>query len=281
MINKDLIMWIISTLSLIVGFIGIFLACKFRRKKILQFSYPIKAKIFSNEFVEVENFNLTLNGKPVRDLFLFEIKIENKGTETLNEKDFIKPIKIIFNKEVNLFPISIKRKKSDIPIKYDYGNIDRKTFFLVETPMIEPNDVLSFNIIYESDSYAKYDLECRIINGKVKHKYYYEEDIDENFHYKIYRKYKGPRKTLSMILTAIMFIIIMLPLKKLFPQFFLASDLPFYLKLIKFIFPIILLSPLILFSMIIVDKYFNKKIEKEISEQEEFIKNREKILKIK
>lgn len=277
--NINIIMWIISSLSLLVGSVGIYLAFKFRKKRLLQFSYPLKAQIFSNEFVEVENFDLRLNNTPVRDLFLFEIKIENKGTETLTKEDFLKPIRIIFNKEVNLFPISIRRKKSDIPIEYEFGKEDGRTFFLIKTTMIEPSDILTFNIIYESDSYAKYDLECRIVNGKAKHKYYYEEDIDENFHYKIYRKYKGQRKFFSMILTFTILAIVITVSKKLFPQFFSDSDLPTYIEIIKAIAVIVLLIPSVIFSSFLVDKYFNKKIEKEITDQEEFIKKREKIQK--
>jgi hypothetical protein len=265
--------YLISIMSILIGLFGIILALRFRRRRLLIYSFPIRRQIFSNEYLNIEDFNFLLNGKPVRDIFLVELRIENKGNETLYRQDFLDPVKLVFNKKVNVFPVNIYRKKADVPYEHTIGIDGDSSFFELKTDLIEPGDTFIINLLYESDSYSDYKVQCRITNGKLKYRYQYEETIDENYHYRIYRKYKGIRKFFTMIVTVGLFFFLTSALKGLFPILF-SKEVPIYVDVLRVILISITLILLMIPSMWIVDKYFDKKSKREVDEIESFIRER-------
>jgi hypothetical protein len=263
--------------GLLVGIGGIFLAWKYRKRRSLSYSFPIRRQIFSNEFASVGSVDLQLNGNPVRDLFLVELEIMNNGNETLFSKDFLKPIELHFNRLVDLIPISINRKKSDIPISWEVFKEHDYTVLRLVTDIIEPQDVISVDMLYESDSFADYVLEARLIDGKLKYKIQYEELIEENYKYRIYRKYKGKRRFLGFSLFTVMFFSVNALFKYLFPNFVIENCAD-WIQVVSPFLQIVLLIILMIISAIISQKFYDKKQEKEINEMDEFLAERDATL---
>lgn len=276
MFNSDFILTVvIPVASIIIGIIGIYLAFKFRKKRILHYSFQVRRKIFSNTFSDVDNFNLSLNNKPVRDLFLVELQIENKGNVTIYEKDFYENMELSFNGPVNLFPIRVQRSKSDIPVKYEHGLNGNNAFFKIITEFIEPKDKLTFSILYENDSYAEYVFNCRIINGKAIYKYIYEEAIEENYNYRIYRKYKHKRKTLFYVILIFLMSAFSFSIKYFFPDFSLENEnLTTVQSIIQSLGYIFVLGVFFSISVYLSNKYYEKKQIKEIEKIESELEKR-------
>lgn len=272
---------LISILGVVIGLIGIFIGLRFKRKRLIIYSTPIRKQIFSNVFVDVENFNLRLNDKPVRDLYFIELHIQNKGNETIYEKDFLRPLKLTFDENVKLFPINYVRKNSDIDVKYEYGEESGKTYFEIFTELIEPGDILIFQIMYENNKASDFTLDGRIVNGKIKfyYKMYFEESSRDTISKLTAGKYKERMRSNSMLLTLIFLAIVIYLGKILFPGFDPTKDNPFYIDILYFFIFFIIFIIISSIAMLIVMKYYKKIVDKEIKEKEEFIEKRELKLK--
>lgn len=267
--------FLLTISSILLGLIGLYLAFRFRRKRIVTCSFPMRQKIFSNKFGNLDNFKLLLNEEPVRDLFSVQVKIVNKGNETLFPKDFLQPMTLSFDRSVKVFPVNIKRKKGDIPTSYEITNSHNETNLILNTDLFEPKDTILIDLVYENDSYANYVLDGRIIDGKIVYRPHYEESIDENYHYRIYRKYKGLRKFVSLFLLMGILTLFIVPLKIFFPEYF-SEDVPSQIQTYKSILSFVLIIFLMFPSMWFADKIFDHREKREIKEMEEFQKSREK-----
>ena len=179
--------WIIG-ISLAV--LGVYVTYRYRRRRLIRYVFGFRRRIFSNLFGSEQTYDFRLNDRPVRDIFLIQLSITNRGTEPLEGKDFIRPLTLRFDRRVHLFLLDVKRRQSDIPFTHQVGEENDCTVLRFKTDLFETGDTIWCKFIYESDAHAEYDLDGRIVDGKIRRRAYAYERIDEDWEYAIQRKYK-------------------------------------------------------------------------------------------
>lgn len=192
----------IAIAGTLIGVIGLWLSWKSRRRRIIRYGFIIRRQIFSNLFVkQTPQFDLKLNGQPVRELYLVELYVQNAGNEPLREADFLRPFRLSFNKVVTILPLQLTRNKKDIPTSYTTGEQDGKSYLELTTTLIETGDTIRITFIYESESYADYKLDGRIVDGRIVRLRMYEEELEEDFRYRAFRRYKHYVTPIAMFVT--------------------------------------------------------------------------------
>lgn len=187
-----------------VGIVGLVTAAKWRQRRVVEFSLPVRRLVFSNEFAGVESFDLRLNGKPVRDLFILSVRFCNTGTEVLREADFLRPLRVTFDRAVTILPAFVNRKQKDIPVHYNIEQSGNESSLLVSTELFEPGDEIELGVLYESDSYPQYRVDGRIVNCRLVGRSSSQEAVQDNYHFLILRKHKAARKGLIMVGTVVL-----------------------------------------------------------------------------
>lgn len=185
--------WVLPALALLFGIVSLITAIRSLRARRLRYYLPIRRRLFSNRYLEHGDFNLKLNSSPVADLFLAQVDINNVGTQPIRRQDLIGPLSLTFDRHVRPFPVKFERRRADIPIGYDVEQTDEATVLRIYTPLIETDDQIRITFLYESSTYADYKLAARIVDGSLVKGHIYEEAVDEDFHYGLYRRFKRRR----------------------------------------------------------------------------------------
>ena len=190
----------IGIFGTIVGLAGLIVSWKSRKRRVLRYGFTVRRQVFSNQFVShLHDFDLRLNGAPVRELFLVELFVTNKGNETLFAADFLQPLRLQFEAPVTLVPLNTTRARTDVPLEHVLESTAEGPSIVFTTPLIEPGNRLRAAMLYEHETHAQYRLDGRIIGGRLSRSTGYEEGVEEDFEYRVYRKYKHQRTTGAML----------------------------------------------------------------------------------
>ncbi len=263
---------LIGLIGLLLTVYGVILTLRFKENKIIKYFIPFKQLIFANQFIDLEQFDLKLNGSHVRDIFALEIMIENAGNVIITKQDFIKPIQVKFSKPINLFPVKILRKKSDIPFEYKIFTNENRTILEILTEFVEPKDFFDIRILYESDEAAEITLDARILNGELKQKSMLFSEPNKRDTYKkiIHGRYKEQMKLFSAALSTILIFIILKTIEFLVPDFKI-ENLPILYKIIGFSLAFAIISIL---SINLVFLAYKKIIDRDLKEIDKYLEKR-------
>ncbi len=127
LLTSNVLLAVATLIGAIFGIWGLIATYRSRPRRLITYSFPVRKQLFFNEFVGAGGFDLRLNGRPVRDLFYLQLRIRYDGSEPVYRKDLLRPLELRFDREVTVFPISTKRRRSDIGIKagIDTQRMDR------------------------------------------------------------------------------------------------------------------------------------------------------------
>jgi len=193
--------WFLPVVGVLLAVVGIALTLRSRQRRVLRYSFPVRRLVFSNSFLAPEGFDLRLNGQPVRDLFLVNLRIDNVGNQVIRAEDLRRPLRLVFDRTVQFSPLRITRDKQDIPLVHHLGEDGDQSFIEIGTELIEPGDSILLEFLYEAETYARYDLDGRIVNGRLARKYIYEESVDEDYRYGLHRFYRRKSDFPAMLVT--------------------------------------------------------------------------------
>ncbi len=157
-----LIGFILTLLSLLYA---LFESNRNKTKKTIALNYGQTFSIFkSNPTLKTEELKLIWNNKEVGNLFLLDIYLKNSGNTSLKKEDFLNPISITFDKNVEILKTKLFSSSEYTLLEWESTENDIK----VEIDRLEKGKLIKAEIIYTNESISPLDVDIAILDGNIE-----------------------------------------------------------------------------------------------------------------
>lgn len=136
-----------------------------KTKKTITLNYGQTFSIFKNNpSLKTDELKLVWNNKEVGNLFLLEIYLKNSGNTSLKKEDFLKPISITFDKNVEILKTKLFSSSEYTLLKWENSENDIK----IEIDRLEKRKLIKAEIIYTNDLISHLDVDIAVLDGNVE-----------------------------------------------------------------------------------------------------------------
>jgi hypothetical protein len=157
-----LIGFILTGLSLIYAFRE---SKKNKVKKSIILDYGVTCSIFKNNpSLKTEELKLLWNNKEVGNIFQTEIYLKNSGNTSLKNSDFLKPIKISFQQNIELLKTNIYSSSEFTKLKWNKINEE----IIIDVDLLEKKKIIRTEIVYSNEMVSPLNIDIAILDGNIE-----------------------------------------------------------------------------------------------------------------
>ncbi|WP_407557719.1 hypothetical protein [Winogradskyella sp. 4-2091] len=157
-----LIGFVLTFLSLLYAF---FESKRNKTKKIIKLNHGQTFSIFKNNpSLKTDELKLVWNNKEVGNLFLLDIYLKNSGNTSLKKEDFLKPIEISFEEDIEILKTKIFSSSEYTQLEWK----SNKNGIKIELSRLEKKKLLKAEIIYTNESISPVNIDVAILDGNIE-----------------------------------------------------------------------------------------------------------------
>ncbi len=157
-----LIGFILTFLSLLYAFLE---SKKNKTKKSITLNKGETFSIFkSNPSLKTDELKLLWNKKEIGNLFLLDIYLENSGNTSLKKEDFLKPLLITFNEDIEILKTKLYSSSEYTQLKWNNSKNEIK----INLNLLEKKKLLKTEIIYTNESISPANIDIAILDGNIE-----------------------------------------------------------------------------------------------------------------
>lgn len=157
---------IITLIGVLIGLIGLIYAYYQNRKNKVERQIKLnRGKTYSffekNPSLKTDELSILWNEKQIDNIFLLDIFLKNSGTISLKKEDFLKPISISFNENIEILKAKLYSSSAYSKLYWSY----EKDKIHIWVDLIESKKILKIEIIYANEKVSPVDVEVAILDG--------------------------------------------------------------------------------------------------------------------
>tara|TARA_B110000114_G_C14961772_1_gene344650 strand:- start:56 stop:874 length:819 start_codon:yes stop_codon:yes gene_type:complete len=169
-----LIGFILTALSLIYAFTE---SRRNKLKKIIKLNRGQTFSVFKNNpSLKTDELKLMWKNKQVGNIFLIEIFLKNYGNISLEKKDFLKPILISFQKDVELLKTQIYSTSEFTKLNWKSNNNEIR----IDVDLFEKKKMIKAEIIYTNEMVSPTNIDIAILDGNIENVELKAENTSDN-----------------------------------------------------------------------------------------------------
>lgn len=136
-----------------------------KTKKTIKLNRGQTFSIFKNNpSLKTDELKLVWNNKEVGNLFLLDIYLKNSGNTSLKKEDFLKPIEISFEEDIEILKTKIFSSSEHTQLEWKNTKNDIK----IELSRLEKKKLLKAEIIYTNESISPANIDIAILDGNIE-----------------------------------------------------------------------------------------------------------------
>lgn len=158
-------MLVLTTLSIIIAIISVFITYKAWKKKKLSYAILVDTHPIKVSHGAAKTIRMTFMGREVKNVRLVELKIWNSGNDTIETSDYSEPITLLppIATKKTLHAIITKREPENLPIAV---YTSPKNYLALTPVLMNPGDVIYISLLI--NDYDKAILPEARISGVKK-----------------------------------------------------------------------------------------------------------------
>lgn len=140
----------------------------------------------NNPSLATDELKLLWNKKEVGNLFLLDIYLKNSGNTSLKKDDFLKPLLITFDEEIELLKTKIYSSSEYTQLEWNHSNNEIK----INLNLLEKQKLIKAEIIYTNESISRANIDIAILDGNIENvslKTQGRADTDRDMDTKLYK----------------------------------------------------------------------------------------------
>lgn len=154
--------FVFTFISLLYAFIE---SKRNKTKKSIKLNRGQTYSIFKNNpSLKTDELKLLWNSKEVGNLFLLNVYLRNNGNISLKKEDFLKPILITFDEDIELLKTKIYSSSEFTQLKWNHSENEIK----IDLNLLEKKKLIKVEIIYTNESISPANIDIAILDGNIE-----------------------------------------------------------------------------------------------------------------